>query len=127
MNKVGNQWRYGIMAVGLLALALLIRDFNSRMADLRRLTREHEKVSAQATDAVATLNVLQTQEAYTQSDQSVAEWAYSEGGMARPGDQVIYPLEAPGGSTAQTPVSVATPQVISNWQLWLALFLDTPH
>jgi len=127
MNKAGNQWRYGIMVIGLLALALLIRDFNSRMADLRRLTREHEKVSAQATNAVATLNVLQTQETYTQSDQAVAEWAYSEGGMARPGDHLIYPLEAPGGSAASTPVSVAAPQVISNWQLWLALFVDNPR
>ncbi len=126
MNKPGNQWRYGIMVVGLIALVVLIRDFNSRMADLRRLTREHEKVSAEATDAVATVNVLQTQETYAQSDQAAAEWAYTSGGMARPGDQVIYPQSA---GTVPTPISTtpqATPQVIENWQLWMSLFVDSP-
>ena len=126
MNKMGNQWRYGIMALGLFALVLLVRDFNSRMADLRRLTREHEKVSAQVTAAVATHSVLQTQDAYAQSPQAVEEWAYSDGGMARPGDQVIYPQEISGETAPETPVLDVTPQVINNWQLWMALFMDVP-
>ena len=115
------------MVIGLFALALLIRDFNSLMADLRRLTREHEKVSAEATQAMATVYALQTQEAYAKSDQAAEEWAYSSGGMARPGDQVVYPLEVPGGSSFPTPVPVVTSQVINNWQLWMALFIDTPR
>ncbi len=127
MSKMGNNWRYAIIAVGLLALVLLIRDFNNRMADLRRLTREHEKVSAQATDAAATRSALQTLEVYAQSDQAVEEWAYGEGGMARPGDQVVYPLEASGESTPQAVTTEVAPQEISNWQLWMALFVDSPR
>ncbi len=126
MNKMSGNLRYGIMVVGLLVLVLLIRDFNSRMADLRRLTREHEQVSAQATSAIATRSVLETEEAFAQSDQAVEEWAYSEGGMARPGDHMVYPLEATGQATQAAPVVVATPQEINNWQLWLALFVDSP-
>ncbi len=125
MNKTGINWRYILIGAGLLALVLLIRDFNSRMADLRRLTREHEKVSAQATSAVATRSFLQTEEAFAQSDQAVEEWAYNEGGMARPGDHMVYPLEGGGQPTPLASAVEAAPQEINNWQLWLALFVDS--
>ena len=112
------------MAVGVMVLILLITDFNSRMTELRRLSTERHRVSAQVTNLVQTKAALQTQIEEAKSDAAAIEWAYQEGHMAREGDNLIVPL-APAGSTPEpTPRPVATPQVIENWQVWLSLFAD---
>ena len=52
------------------------------------------------------------------------KWAYEDGNLIRPDDNPVVPLP-PGEST---PVPTPTPQVtvtrVSNWQIWMALFVD---
>ena len=122
-NKLAN-WRLFAMAFGLVALVILIRDFNSRMAELRRLTGEKGVVSVQVTSLVETRTALQTQVAYAQSDEVVQKWAYEEGRMVRPGENLVIPLpsESESGESVQELNPIAAP--IQNWELWLSLFFD---
>ena len=39
-------WKYALLVIGLVVLGLLVMDFNSRMADLRRLS-DRETVVAE--------------------------------------------------------------------------------
>jgi len=112
------------LALGLIALVILIRDFNSRMAELRRLTGEKGIVSVQVTGLVETRTALQTQVAYAQSDEAVQEWAYEEGRLVRPGENLIIPL--PGESEINETLLESNPvsAPIQNWELWLSLFFD---
>jgi hypothetical protein len=69
---------------------------------------------------------LQTQIAYATSEKAVADWAYAEGHMIRPGDNPVVPV-APGAVTpAPTPARVVVRPVVENWQMWLWLFVDVP-
>jgi hypothetical protein len=58
MRRHTNLIKYVIGGIGILALVLPIRDFNSRMADLRKLAADKVKVSAQVTSLVATQGFL---------------------------------------------------------------------
>ena len=124
MKSLLGSWKYALLVVGLAVIALLIVDFNSRMAEWRRLTLQKEEVAVQATNVVKTQSYLQTRIAYATSPAGVEEWAYQEGHMVRPGDVRVIPVEQPGSAPQPTPIPVPTPQVVSNWQLWLSLFFD---
>ena len=124
MKPPSFSWRYALIIIGFVVLAILVMDFNNRMAALRRLSTRKEGVLAQLEGQIQTQANLQTQIAYATSDASVMEWAYEEGGMVRSGDVPVVPL-APSGSTpvpTPTPVVVSTP--IANWQFWLWMFVD---
>ena len=117
-------WKYALMVIGLLVLVLLVMDFNSRMAELRRLSDKKDEVAAQVTSLVQTQTQLETQIAYATSDLAVMEWGYQEGHQAREGDFPVVPLEEPGGEPEATKVPRPTPQIDNNWQVWLSLFVD---
>ncbi len=117
--------RYIIVAVGLAVLILLVRDFNNRMADLRRLTIEEQHISSTATVLVQTQTYLETQVVYAGSDDAVADWAY-QSGWVKNDEVLVVPLEKDGVQTLETPEPAPTPQVVSNWQLWYSLFFDKP-
>ena len=50
----GKGWKPVLILVGFAVLVFLVMDFNSRMAELRRLTAEKEDVSARVTSLVET-------------------------------------------------------------------------
>ena len=112
-----------LIAVGVV-LFFLVMDLNGRLNELNRLSVQKDRSSTQVAILQGTLDNLETQMYYSTSVSAVEQWAYEEGHMARPGDNVIIPL-APPGSTAQ-PVfePTPTPQPISNWDIWMALILD---
>ncbi len=126
MDFVRKNTRLVIVVFGLAVLVLLIRDFNGRMADLRRLTVEKEHVSAEVTSLVETKIAIETQIAYAQTDDAVRAWAYEQGKMSQPGDVVVVPLPAEGGTEAAAPTPTPEPEIVQNWQLWLAMFIDQP-
>jgi hypothetical protein len=105
-------------------LALLVIDFNSRMADMRKLSLQRDKVAAEQENLERTKANLETEIAVATSDEAVVQWAYEDGDLILPEDNPVVPLP-PGEST---PVPTPTPQVeytqVSNWQMWLALFVD---
>ena len=124
MDILRKNTRFIIIVLGLALMILLVRDFNSRMAELRRLKAEKEHVSAQVTSLVETKTALEAQLEYAKSDDAVRAWAYEEGKMAQPGDTVIRPVPAEGEAEAAEPTSRPEPAIVQNWELWLAMFVE---
>ncbi len=125
MKSWERSWKYALSALGIVILVLLIMDFNSRMAELRRLTSEKEVVGAQATQLLQTNVYLETQIAYATSERAVEEWAREKQHMQQPGDNPVVPLAPANSTPVPTPTPAVTPKVIENWDLWMGLFFDT--
>jgi hypothetical protein len=117
---------YALVISGIVVLALLVVDFNQRMAALRNLSVQKVSVSARLAGLQQTQVSLQTQIAYATSDAAVEDWAYVEGNMVRPGDNPVVPLPPPGSTPAPTPTPRVVVQKVENWQMWMWLFFDTP-
>ncbi|MEL7591420.1 MAG: hypothetical protein AAGU17_09060 [Anaerolineaceae bacterium] len=113
--------------LGLIALAVvllfLVMDLNSRLNELSHLTTQRDEAATIVANLEGTLEVLQTKQAYAGSVGAVEEWAYNEGHMVRPGEQLVIPISPPG--TTPEPVFIPTPTVqpVQNWEIWLALIL----
>ena len=118
---------FDLKKISLVAIAVvlffLVMDLNTRLNELSRLTTQRDDAATVVANLEGTLQVLQTQQAYAGSEGAVEEWAYNEGHMVRPGEQLIIPLSPPG--TTPVPVFVPTPTVepVDNWEIWLALLL----
>jgi len=106
----------------MVVLVLLIMDFNSRMAELRRLTSEKEIVGRQATQLQLTNVYLKTQIAIATSDRAVEEWARENQRMVNPGDNPVVPLAPSNSTPVPNPTPVVTPKIINNWDMWMGLF-----
>jgi hypothetical protein len=118
--------KYALIIIGLFIVALLVMDFNDRMADLRRLSNQQERIAAELTALIQTKSHLETQIAYATSDAVVYEWAYQDGHWVREGDYPIVPLPQPGFTPQPTPTVIITAEPLSNWQVWLSLFTNLP-
>jgi hypothetical protein len=127
--KIGSveiNWQRIATFIGIAILVLLIMDFNARLEEMTRLSKQAESVRVRATEIMATQYNLQTAVAYANSDFSVEEWAREQAGMIKPGDKPIAPMPVPGATPESQNVSpVIVPTQISNWQIWmLVLFGD---
>jgi len=125
MKSWERSWRYVLSALGIAILVLLIMDFNSRMAELRRLTAEKDNVGAQTTQLIQTNIHLETQIAYATSEQAVDEWARENQHMEKPGDNPVIPMAPANSTPVPTTTPVVTPKVIDNWDLWMSLLFDS--
>jgi hypothetical protein len=116
-----NARRVAVFA-GILLLILIVMDFNARLEELNLLKTQAGIIRTQATQAMQTQYVLQTQVAFAGSEQIVDEWARSEAHYIQEGDQPVVPV-GDAGVTPQVLVS-ATPQPTPkpNWQIWWDLF-----
>jgi hypothetical protein len=87
------------------------------------LASQRDQAATVVADLESTLGVLKTQVEYARSEGAVEEWAYSEGKMVRPGENLIIPLSPPG--TTPQPVLLPTQVVepVQNWEIWMALIL----
>jgi len=116
-----------ILTVGLM-LAL---NFSSRIQADRDLQRIHEQVvqeidflENQQTDLIQELN-------YVKSDAYVETWARDEGKMVKEGEVLVLPQSIEGANDVPSqPIIMAEfetkPPEPENWQLWWALFFDSP-
>ena len=127
MKITGKGWKPVLILVGFAVLVLLVMDFNSRMAELRRLTAEKEDVSARVTSLVETQVSLETQVAYATSEAAVFYWAYNFEHLGKEGDVLVVPIQPQGSVPQPTPIPEVTPEVIQNWQVWLSLFVEQPN
>ena len=110
-----------VLAVVAIVLFFLVMDLNNRLSELSRLSKQQEKAATVIAQLESTLNNLNTQVAYSNSQGAVEDWAYEEGHMTRPGENLIIPL-VPAGTTPQVlTVVTTTPEPVENWQVWLAL------
>lgn len=107
---------------GILALVLVVMDFNARLEELDRLKKQSRVMSAQVTQEIQTQMSLQTQVAYATSEQAVPDWAYGEGHYTLPGDQPVAPIGQPGAAPIKQTDPTPTPTPASNWQTWWNLF-----
>jgi len=115
--------RYVIVVVALVVLAFLVMDFNSRSADLNRLTAEHALVKAEYDSKLATKAALESKIAFATSEAAVYQWAY-ENHMVRPGDIPVVPIAASLATPTPAPASVETRVAASKLDRWLLLFID---
>jgi hypothetical protein len=125
MKQSPYLWKFVAGILGLVAVVFLIRDFNSRMADLHRLAAEKEKVSAQVTSLVSTKQALETQVAYSLTDDAVRKYAYESADMQQPEDHLVIPIGVPEENPEPTAIPEPAAEPVQNWQLWMALFVDT--
>lgn len=124
MKNLNKNSRYFIMIVGVGILVLLVLGFNNRIATLRRLEDDAEKVGTQVALLEGTEVVLVTQIAYATSDAAVEAWAYEEARMIREGDHPVAPISPHESTPEPSLIVVPAPQTIENWQVWKALFFD---
>jgi hypothetical protein len=110
-----------VLAVVAIVLFFLVMDLNNRLSELSRLSKQQEKAATVIVQLESTLSNLNTQVAYANSQGAVEDWAYEEGHMTRPGENLVIPL-VPAGTTPQAlTVVTTTPEPVENWQVWLAL------
>lgn len=109
------------LVVAAVILFFLVLDLNNRLNELSRLSEQENKAQTVVAELQTTLDFLETQVAFANSEGAVEQWAYNEGHMARPGEKLIIPL-SPAGTTPQ-PVfeSTPSPTQVPNWQIWMAL------
>ena len=115
--------KYALIVIALLVLVSLIMDFNSRTAELNRLTAEKEAVSARLVDKLLTKAALETQIAYATSEAAVEDWAYGNH-MKHSGDISVVPVEVSPITPTPTPRPVVVATQVSNLERWLSLFFD---
>ena len=109
---------------GLAVLVLLVMDFNSRMAELTRLSAQHQRETQMVAEMVSTQNYLETQIAYATSEPAVEAWAREDGRWAQPGDYPIVPLPDENATPQQAQSPTATPQPLTYWQAWILWFFN---
>jgi cell division protein FtsB len=110
-------------AIAAVVLFFLVMDLNNRLNELSRLSAQRDEAQKVVDNLQLTLNVLNTQVAYATSEGAVEEWAYEEGHMVRSGENLIIPIQPLGATQVPLVVPTATPQPVSNWDIWKALFL----
>ena len=115
------RWKHIGIAIGVILAVLLLVDFNRRLDDLHRLSRQLDNVRASGTAVKHTQEALQTHLAYATSEEAVEEWAYRDGRWVRSGERLVI-LLPPAGLTP-TPVSVSPSPipVWPNWRIWWEL------
>jgi hypothetical protein len=110
-----------VLAVVAIVLFFLVMDLNNRLNELSRLSAQQEKASTVIAVLQNTLNALDTQVAYANSEGAVEDWAYEEGHMTRSGEDLVIPVSPPGTTPIPEIVISATPAPVANWQIWLEL------
>ncbi len=116
------RWRYVLITVGLIILILMIVDFNSRMANLDRLTSQLNTVRTEGTAVMQTQAALVTKVAFASSTQAVEDWAYQDGRWVRDDEKPIGIVPAGNASPTPTPLPAQSSQQIPNWRIWWELF-----
>jgi cell division protein FtsB len=117
-------WKYALLVIGVVILGLLVMDFNSRMADLRRLSDRETVVAGEKASLERTKAYMETQVAYATSEDAVRKEAYESLHMQREGDTVFVLVPESGSTPVPTVVPAPTPQPDPNWKIWLSLFVD---
>ena len=123
-----NVWIKRIIAVvGLIALLFLVLDFNTRMAELTRLTAQFENETRVLQDYSSEKEHLATEIAYASSDGAIEKWAREQGRYSKPGDYPIIPLADPDFEDELFAPTLSESETKSIWELWNQwLFGDVP-
>jgi hypothetical protein len=122
--RLYQSWRFILAVGGLVLLTWLVIGFNSRMAEMRRLSVGAEQVGAEYQALLLTEAALDESIAFASSDAAVEKWAYEEAHWIRKGDRLIGVISADSEQPVESPAVEEQPTHFENWQVWLALFFD---
>jgi cell division protein FtsB len=110
-----------VVLAGVLVVILVMLNLNSRLGEYSRLSTERDSLSTRVAGLASTRAVLETQVAYSQSDEAAEDYARSAH-MIHEGEQLVVPM-APAGAVTPTPeVTQEAPPEPLNWEVWWALF-----
>jgi cell division protein FtsB len=123
LRKIRFNDRRILLVLVVVVIVLLMMDFNNRMAELQRLTADRDRLTTRVLELTRTIQVLDTKIAYATSDVAVNQWAREQGKMVKTGDMPIVPMSPVDATPQPTPAVQATQQVVSNWDIWYALFM----
>ena len=121
--KIKPDWKKIGLIFAAVILFFLVMDLNTRLSELSRLSTQRDDAATVVAVLNSTLEVLETQVAFAQSEGAVEEWAYNEGHMVREDEVLIIPLSPPGTTQVPMLVPTPTPEPVANWEIWLALLL----
>ena len=116
------QRRYVLITIGLIVLIVMIVDFNSRMANLDRLTSQLDTVRVEGTAVMQTQAALVTKVSYASSTQAVEDWAYQDGHWVRDDEKPIGLVPSGNVTPTPPPLPTQTSQEVPNWRIWWELF-----
>lgn len=125
----GTQVMFAVIVMVILMLAI---NFGGRVSADRELGNVQDVVTAEIESLRQEQADLIRRLSYVEGDAYVEEWARSDGRMVRDGDVLIVPIPSTSSllQAEETPQTVfftpTEPQTTAIWQLWWALFFDTP-
>jgi len=108
--------------IGILALVFTVLEFNRRLDELNMLSEQKDLMQSQATQAIQTQQVLQTQVAFAGSTAAVEEWARTDGHYIQNGDLPVVPVAVPGTAPLELHTPVPPPTPVQKWEVWWDLF-----
>ncbi len=122
--KDRRNWRYALILLVVLVLALLVMEFNNRTSELYNLEEQRQLVGERLAGQEGTQAALETAIVVAESNRAVDQWARESGSRSQEGDYPVVII--PGGSTP-TPTPRPLPQIVekTNLERWLDLFFDT--
>ncbi|MCR4408391.1 MAG: septum formation initiator family protein [Anaerolineae bacterium] len=112
-----------------LTLSLIV-DFGRKATANYRIQQEEARLSKEIAILEARQEELKRWKAIVQSDTFVEQWARQEMHLVRAGETAVMPLIPQRPQIAQSPevspLQTAEEQELPCWQVWWALFIDSP-
>ena len=115
--------KYGILALGITILSMLVMEFNSRTTELNSLTAERDLISTQLAQREETKAALEVQIAIATSEAAVDRWAHEDGHMVTEGESPVIPLQNGQAAPTPTPTPLPSPQETETPNDWILLIL----
>jgi cell division protein FtsB len=123
-----------MMFAAILAIGLLLAiNFSSRIAAGQPLQQLHAQVEDEIEQLEREQAALIAERDFVRSDAYVEQWARDEGKMVRAGEHLVIPVPSANtprqdeAAVRQLVVPVeTTPPGPEPWQVWWALFFDSP-
>lgn len=115
-----------IFLVGFLGVIVIwMVVFVSQIADLNRLTTEHEGAQETILALTATTGALATELAFAESDAAVEKWAIDKRKWIKEGDHQVVPIPQEGTPEETLRLPTPTPEPPSSFRVWWELFFST--
>jgi ABC-type multidrug transport system fused ATPase/permease subunit len=122
--KDRRNWRYALIVLVVLLLALLVMEFNNRTSELYQLEEQRRLVGERYAEQQNTQQALLTAIAFATQDRAVDQWAREFGAMSQEDDHVVKLIPS-GATPTPTPRPIPKKPEKSNLERWLELFFGT--
>lgn len=122
MPVIPINMRRVLVIVGIFVLMFIVLEFNRRLEELNLLNDQNQLMQIQATQAIQTQYVIQTQVAFAGSTAAVEEWARTDGHYIQDGDLPVVPVAVPGAAPLELNTPMPAPTPMQKWEVWRELF-----